>query len=164
MAYLERDDYTLHISIDHLDQILTQAARSSGKTTEQLREEAEATAEAEILARLKGYYDIETELKLAHTDDPDTRNRLVKKCMIDIALYHIHFTVNPRDIPEIRRALYDNCIEMLKEAQGGVIDIGLPIPDADGDGESDTGYSRIMFESSTKFISKPFTDPSIQEE
>lgn len=160
MAYLEKGDYTLHISIDHLDQILTQAANTSGRTVDQIREEAEKTAESKILSILKGYFDIETELALTPAGN---RNRLIKMAMVDISLYHIHFTINPRDIPEMRRTLYNDSIQMLKDAQNGVIDILLPVPDADADGESDTGYGRIMIGYHTKFISKPFTDPSIKE-
>ena len=159
MAYLAKDDYTLHISVDHLDEILTQAKQSSGLNEDAIRQEAEETAAAEITAFLKAYYDIEGELNKSSSE---TRNRLIKKCMIDISLYHIFFTINPRDIPESREKLYMNCKEMLQAYRDGVIDMGLPTIDADGDGEADIRKTDLR--SKPKFISRPFTDPKLLEE
>lgn len=157
MAYLKKDDYTLHISIDHLDQILAQAATTSGLTADQIREESEETAAAEIKSYLKAYYNIETELAKAST--ATGRNRMIKKCMIDISLYNIFFTVNPRDIPESREKLYDKCITDLKAYRDGMLDFGLDVIDVDADGEADV--QRIMLNGARKFISKPFTDPNV---
>lgn len=159
MAYLAKDDYTLHISIDHLDRILTQASTSSGKTELQILEEAEATAESEILSYLTGQYEIETELAKSATDTD--RNRLIKKCMIDISLYHIFFTVNPRDIPESREKLYNHCIMSLKAYRNNELNFGLAVVDVDADGIADVG--RFSFGSHKKFISRPFTDPILTE-
>jgi len=159
MAYLVKDDYTLHISIDHLDQILDQAMTSSGKTADQIRTEAEETAKAEITSYLSAKYEIENEFDIDGSSAPNDRNRLIKKCMIDISLYHIYFTVVARDIPESRQLLYERCVDMLKQYRDAELDFGLPIKDTDGDGVPNV--SRVRLKSKQKFISRPFTDLSL---
>lgn len=161
MAYLVKDDYTLHISVDHLDRILAQAANTSGLTADQIREESELTSQAEIEAYLSQYYDTATEFLIDGATNPGDRNKMIKKCMIDISLYHIFFTVNPRDIPESREKLYDTCIEMLKGYRDGLLDFGLPLVE-----DPDTGepvVQRIMLDSDIKFVSKPFSDRTLFE-
>jgi len=159
MAYLVKDDYTISISVDHLDQILTQAANNSGLTVDQIRQNSEDTAEAEINAYLSKYYDTETEFAIDGSSSPATRNKLILRCMVNISLYNIFHTISPRDIPEMRQKLYDDCIEMLKGYRDGMLDFGLDVIDADEDGEPDV--ERTMIDSHKKFISKPFTDPSL---
>lgn len=157
MAYLAKDDYTISTSIDHLDQILTQAANNSGLTVDQIRVNSEDTAEAEINAYLSANYDTATEFAL---DSPDaTRNKLIMRCMVNLSLYNIFHSVSPRDIPEMRKRLYDDCIAMLKAYRDGNLDFGLDPKDEDDDGEADV--SRIMFESNAKFTSKPFSDANL---
>jgi ABC-type ATPase with predicted acetyltransferase domain len=159
MAYLVKDDYTISTSIDHLDQILVQAAKNSGLTADKVRTNSEDTAEAEINAYLSKYYDTATEFTIDGSVAPETRNKLIIRCMVNLSLYNIFHTISPRDIPEMRQKLYDDCIEMLKGYRDGMLDFGLDVIDADMDGEPDV--ERTMLESAKKFISKPFTDPSL---
>lgn len=156
MAYLAKDDYTISISIDHLDQILAQAANNSGLTADQIRVNSEDTAEAEINAYLSKNYDTDTEFAI---DAPAPRNRMILRCMIQLSLYNIFHTISPRDIPEMRQRLYDECIETLKAYRDGMLDFGLDVIDADSDGDPDV--ERTMLISATKFISKPFSDPNL---
>jgi hypothetical protein len=44
----------------------------------------------------------------------DPRNPLVKRCIIDVALYELHSRINPRNIPEFRIAKRDDAIQWLK--------------------------------------------------
>lgn len=159
MHYLVKDDYTISISIDHLDQILTQAANNSGLTVDAIRENSEDTAEAEINAYLSKYYDTATEFLIDGSTDPADRNKLVLRCMVNLSLYNIFHTISPRDIPEMRQKLYDDCVEMLKGYRDGMLDFGLDVIDANDDGEPDV--ERTMIDNHKKFISKPFTDPSL---
>lgn len=159
MAYLVKDSYTISISIDHLDKILTQAAEDSGLTADQIRTDSELTAQAEIDAYLAKYYDTVTEFAKNGATAPATRNKMILRCYVQLSLYNIFHTVSPRDIPEMRQKLYDDCIGMLKAYRDGELDFGLDVIDADGDGEADV--QRIQLNSHTKFISKPFTDPNL---
>ena len=159
MAYLVKDDYTITTSVDHLDQILTQAAVSSGLTADQIRTNSEDTAQAEINAYLSKYYATIPEFAIDGSVAPTTRNKMILKCAVIISVYNIFHTVSPRDIPEMRQRLYDDCIEMLKAYRDGQLDFGLDVIDIDGDGEPDV--QSIQIETHKKFISKPFTDPTL---
>lgn len=157
MAYLVEDDYTISTSIDHLTQILAQAAANSGLTAAQIRVNSEDTAEAEINAYLAANYDTATEFEIDGAAAPTTRNKLILRCMVNLSLFNVFHTISPRDIPEMRRRLYDDCISMIKAYRDGELDFGLAIVDADGDGEQDV--QRTMLCSDTKFNSKPFRSP-----
>ena len=152
MPYLDKEDYTISVPILHLDEILDEAAEASAKTEDVIRGEAEQLADAEIQAYLSYKYDIATELLKTAPDA--TRARMIMKCLIDISLYHLHFTINPRNIPQLRMDAYNNCIDFLKAAQAGnVLVVGVPLlPDV---------ISNTEIQSQKKFISKPFTDGSL---
>lgn len=160
MAYLVEDDYTISISIDHVDQILAQAANNSGLTADQIRTNSEDTAEAEINAYLSANYDTATEFAIDGAVAPTTRNKLIIRCMVNLSLFNLFHTISPRDIPEMRQKLYDDCIEMLKAYRDGELDFGLDRVDADSDGEPDV--QRTMISSGVKFNSRPFRDPITQ--
>ena len=151
MAYLEKEDYTISVPILHLDEIMEEAAEASGKTEDVIRGEAETLADAEIQSFLTSKYEIATELLI---DAPAIRAAMIKKCMVDISIYHLHFTINPRNIPELRVKAYDKCIDTLKAAQEGrILIIGVPlVVDA---------VSNTTIVSQSKFISKPFKDLSL---
>jgi hypothetical protein len=154
MAYIVKDDYTISISIDHLDQILAQAAATSGLTVDQIRTNSEDTAQAEINAYIAANYDTTTEFAITVLAD---RNKLILRCYINLSLYNIFVTISPRDVPENRLRMYTDCIDMLKAYRDGLLDFGLAVVDVDLDGEPDV--QRTMLISGSKFISKPFTDP-----
>jgi len=146
MAYLKLSDYSLRISIAHLDEILIQAAATSGLTVDQVRENAENLAYAEIKAWLSAKYKITEELAI---DSASTsRNALVMKWAIDISLYTIHFTVNPRDVPEIREKAYKMAKEELEASRDATLLPGLA--------QKDTFYTRHLLGSQDKFTSKEF--------
>ncbi len=151
MAYLQKSDYSLRISINHLDEILEQAAADSGLTAAQLLTNSENLAYAEVRAYLISKYKIAEELGLSYTD---TRSFLVMKYVIDIALFTLHFTVNPRDIPETREKNYKASIEELKAARDANIVLELP--------QVDPFYTRHLIGSNVnKFVSHEFTDPTL---
>lgn len=64
----------------------------------------------------------------------DTRNPQLKTCLIDIALYHLHSRINPRNIPELRKERYDGnspnqkggAIGWLKNVAHGLVNADLP--------------------------------------
>lgn len=152
MAYIKKDDYTLRISLDHLDEILEQAGRESGLTADQIRQNAEALAIAETRAYLVSKYKIADEL---NTDSSSSaRNMLIVSWILDIALFSLHFTVNPRDIPEIREKNYKRSLEQLKAARDSNIILEIA--------QVDPFYTRhLMGSDINKFISNEFTDPTL---
>lgn len=154
MAYLQKSDYTLRIAITHLDEILEQAASTSGLTADEVLANAEALARAEIRAYLVSKYKIAEELALNYTD---TRNMLVVKWMVTCVIYSIHFTVNPRDIPETVEKNYKMMIKELEASRDSNIILEIA--------QKDTFYTRHLIGSNTnKFISHEFTDPNLFED
>jgi phage gp36-like protein len=149
MAYLQKSDYTLRIAIDHLDEILEQAASTSGLTTAEILANAELLAFAEVRSYLVSKYLIGNELQLSGA----ARNMLIVRWCIDIALYTLHFTVNPRDIPEIREKAYKSCMDSLAAARDANIVLEIP--------QVDPFYSRHLIGSNQKFVSNEFTDPTL---
>ena len=162
MAYFKIDDYTLRISKPYLDQILDQATELSGYTADQVLEDAQDTAIAEISAYLTSRYVIEDEFAKDATADPDNRNKMILKCGLDMAIYFIHWTINPRDVPELREKAYLSCREMLAAFRDGELLLLQP-PSTGGveiRTEEDGGDKRTELNSQIKFISKPYSDPA----
>lgn len=152
MAYLEKADYTISVSHTHLDEILSAAVSGSGKAEDVVRQEAEDTAEAQIRSYTQAKYDVATEF--AKTAPDATRARMIIKCMVDISLYHLHFTINPRNIPKLRADAYDNCIEHLKAIQKGtMVLVGVD--------EVESPLNHTFINSQIKFVSKPHQDLSL---
>lgn len=57
----------------------------------------------------------------------DNRNAQLLMYCCDIALYHIHSRIAPRNIPELRAKRYDDAIKWLRMAGRGEITPGLPV-------------------------------------
>lgn len=158
MAYLAKSDYTLSIAVDHLDEILEQAANTSGLTQDNVRQNAEAWGQALVKSYLSKY-NIAGEFA---KNSPDaTRNPLVLQVLIDLTLCQIHKTVNPRDIPELRTIACEASMQWLKDARDGTVVVDLPpAPVVDGQ----TNYQRSWLSSQRKFISKPYSDRMVTGE
>jgi len=158
MAYLYKNDYTTVITQEYLDQILTQAAANSTLTEDEIREDAEDTAQAEITSYLYARFLIEDEFAKVAPDE--NRNKIIMRCVMNIAIYNIHFVINPRDVPETREKAYDACLDKLAAFRDG--NLLFPPPPADGGisprPPEDGGSSRVNLTSNVKFISKPYSD------
>jgi Protein of unknown function (DUF1320) len=154
MAYLGQDDYSLSISVTNLNEILTVASGGSSLSTTQVRQNAEAMATAEINAYLSPVYNIAGEL--GKTSSDTSRSFLIINIMVNIALWYIHHTINPRDIPEVRQTLYDKAMSDLADFRDGKLVLSIPRLSASASG----GRRRIEIYSNQKFTSKQFDDPS----
>ena len=158
MPYLEKNDYSTVITQIYLDQILIQAADNTTLTEDEIRLDAEQTAEAEITSYLYARFLIEDEFAKAAPDQD--RNKIIMRCTMNIALYNIHFVINPRDVPETREKAYDACMDKLAAFRDG--DLLFPPPPAEGGiaprPEDEGGSSRVNLTSHIKFISKPYSD------
>ncbi len=156
MAYLVKDDYTRLIAVTHLDEILAQAAESSGFSTATCLTNAMNMAMAEVKAYLNKLFEMDTEFALT-----TGRNENVMRAVIHIALFNLHFTINPHDVPEMRRKAYEALTGPkgeLAAVRDGMLDWGLTAK-----AETVTeGMGRTEIGSARKFISKPFNDQSLQ--
>jgi len=146
----------MRIELTHLDEILAQAITGSAFTADQLRVDNEELAEAEINVYLEARFDMATEFALVAPEA--TRYRMIMKCYIDIVIYNIHFTINPRDIPEIREKNYDKCIDMLMAFRDGNLKMGGAITEVV---DPLVATRQHVIKSSEKFVSKPFDDDAI---
>lgn len=57
----------------------------------------------------------------------DNRSQQLLTYIVDMALYHVHSRIAPRNIPELRVKRYDDSISWLKKAADGKITANLPI-------------------------------------
>jgi hypothetical protein len=153
MAYLQKSDYTISIAIDHLDEILEQAANTSGLTSAQVLARHESLAATTIKTYLKSKYAIDAELSKSFSE---TRDEMVLSLYVDLALCSLHKTINPRDIPELRAVACTEAIQTLKDLRDGLLSLNVATIN------SDPVYVTEL-NSQVKFISKPFSDLSIYE-
>ena len=160
--YLVKEDYTISISITNLDDIVEQGIESTGLTEAILLGNSELTAQAEIRSYLSLVYDIDSEFAKNAVDDPDIREKLTLRCVVNLSLFNLHMTINPRDIPEKIEKAYDNCLEHLDGVRKGQLELDLPpIENPDG---SDGSVPWRTAGSNYKFTSKPFREARIIDE
>ncbi len=63
----------------------------------------------------------------------DDRNQVVIMYLVDLIIYHLHTSINPRNIPELRGIRYDAAITWLRAVSIGELEPNLPkLKDADG--------------------------------
>lgn len=154
MAYLAKGDYTLRISVEHLDEIIAQGILTTSLTADNFRSNAESWAMALVKSYLSSQYNIAGEYSKLSTDP--SRNFLVMQVTIDLALCTMHKTINPRDIPEHIAIACDDAIAWLKDARDAKVIVDLPAASTDP-----VPLQTSFIESQPKFISKPFQDLSI---
>jgi hypothetical protein len=149
MPYLQASDYTLIISQDNLDEILTQAAFTSGLSNAVILSNAQSWAQERVKQILAPKYQIATEFS---KNAPDaTRLWIVMNWVITLSVWKLHMTVAPRDIPETRQAEYDMAMSEMKESLRGESPVyGLPIVSG--------SVSSAFVSSGAKFVSNEFKD------
>ena len=109
MAYLEQADWDLAIQEVNMQQIIN--------NTPAFKTKAELLAIAEAQSYLIQKYDINAEL--AKTGD--ARDLKMLSVVVDIALFHLHKRIAPRNIPQMRVTNYEAAIEWLKMCAYGDI-------------------------------------------
>lgn len=152
MAYLQKSDYVLSTAITHLDDILAQAADTSGLTADEVRLKHEVLAQSKIQVYLGAKYQITGEFAKDATNT--SRDPIIVSLAVDLALCSLHNTINPRDIPE---HIENNCkaamslLSDIRDGKSGVITVPVL--------STQMYVSRI--DSQQKFVSKEFVDKSI---
>ena len=102
MAYLESTDYDLLIQSSNLQQVINQ--------NNAILAQAELMAIGEARSYLIQKYLFDEELAKTGDDrDPQLLNYI-----IDMAIYHLHSRIAPRNIPELRVTRYENAVQWLK--------------------------------------------------
>lgn len=109
MPYIETSDYIMHIQDVNMQEIIN--------NNETIRTKANLLAMAEAQSYLIQKYDINAEF--AKTGDD--RDQQMLSTIVDIALFHIHKRIAPRNIPQLRQNAYDAAIEWLKMCAYGDI-------------------------------------------
>lgn len=112
MPFITEQDYTVQIKTDVL---------TSVKNTDALPK-AELMAQAEIESYLNARYDVVNIFNKVGID----RNPIILMYLIDIALYHLHSNISPRNIPELRGIRYEAAINWLKMVASGKLNPDLP--------------------------------------
>lgn len=159
MAYLKKADYTLRIGVAHLDEILEQAAETSGLTPTNILNNAESWAIATVKSFLSSQYDTDSEFNKDAESPEANRNFLIMQVTIDLVLCTLHKTINPRDLPEHIEKACTEAVEWLKAVRDKIITVELPEKELPT--ENEVRYDRSFIHSQPKFISKPFDDLSL---
>jgi hypothetical protein len=130
--FLRDQDYNKQIKEDILDVVI--------RKDPSIKRDAELAAQAEVESYLRHKYDtaaiftIPTNTPEPTEENPEPepvpdysgRNHQLVMYMVDIALYHLHCAINPRNI-DIRVKRYDDAIAWLKMVQSGKISADLPL-------------------------------------
>lgn len=94
MPYITSTDISLHVQDVNLQQIIN--------ATPTILDEALELATAEAKSYLVQKYDVTAELAKTGAD----RDQQMVAYVIDIALYHLHMRIAPKNIPELRTIRY----------------------------------------------------------
>lgn len=57
----------------------------------------------------------------------DNRSRIIKKILINLAIFELHKLINPRNIPDLRMEARDDMISLLERISNGKVTADLPI-------------------------------------
>jgi phage gp36-like protein len=105
------------------DQLIQAEIKSAISSDPLVWNTAQLQAETEVTSYLRGRYDVATAMALTGT----ARNAHLVMLCIDIALYHTHSRISPRNIPELRALRYEQAIDWLKAVAKGDLIADLPV-------------------------------------
>lgn len=120
MAYVNNEDFLLAIQDANLQQII------SANTA--VLDQAVLVAIGEARSYLVQKYKFDDELLKTGTD----RDSQLLNYIIDLAVYHLHTRIAPRNIPQLRQTRYDNAIDWLKMCAMGNVTPKLEEISTDG--------------------------------
>lgn len=113
MGYITIADFEARIQRANLDQI------TNNNTS--IVDTAILLAEAELESYLIQKYDIQTEFSATGT----TRNIQLITYGVDLALYHLHSRIAPKNVPELRVNNYNTAILWLKMCAYGDLNVAI---------------------------------------
>lgn len=135
MSFITQADYKTLIN----DGILLQAINNETE----LLTEVEAMALGEAESYLSTRFDTAAIFALEANERPKTLLMFV----MDIALYHLHARVSPRQMNETREKRYERAIDWMRMVASGDLATSLPLK-VNEDGENEKPFS---FKSAPKF-------------
>ena len=109
MAYVNNDDFLLSIQDSNLQQII--------QSNPAVLDQAVLVSIGEARSYLIQKYLFDEELTKTGTD----RDSQLLNYITDLAVYHLHTRIAPRNIPQLRQTRYDNAIEWLKMCATGEV-------------------------------------------
>ncbi|GAB3194669.1 phage gp36-like protein [Pontibacter aydingkolensis] len=115
MIFLTQSDFDAAIKAENLTQILD--------NNPTLLDAVVLAAVQEVQSYLKTKFDVAAIFSTVG----EARNSQIVMYCVDIALYHIHARVAPRQLPEARLARYEQAIDWLKLVMRGSIIPDLPL-------------------------------------
>lgn len=118
--FITDDDYAVVIGKEAFKAV-TQASADT-------REAAEAEAVEEVFGYLRPVYDCDA---IASAKE-GTRNRMIIKCVVDIALHNMAASLPQKMASEVRQERYDRAIKWLEGVQAGDITPDLPLKETSG--------------------------------
>lgn len=119
MGFLTPTDYDFQIR-EFIKQTISPADDSL--------ELAEMAAQTQMETKLRSRYDVAANF----SKTGNQRHKELVMYMIDITLYHLHTSITPRNIPELREKRYKAAMEWLKMVAAGELNPDLVLlPDQD---------------------------------
>ena len=73
----------------------------------------------------------------------DNRSRLMKKIVLNLAIFELHKLINPKNIPDLRGEAKDDAMSLLNDIKKGTITPDLPISFEENKGQSITFESNL---------------------
>jgi phage gp36-like protein len=114
MFFLLQSDFDVAIKAENLDKILVNKPINLDAVV--------MAAVEEVQSYLRSKFDVAD----IFNAEGDARNQQIIMYTTDIALYHLHTSIAPRQIPEMRYERYNQAIEWLKGCSKGTIVPNLP--------------------------------------
>lgn len=109
--FAEGDNYTVGEQVFFMNQVYTCIAD---------------TTEAPLV--FEDPLDEESDLVLSEDWElKDQRNKVIMMYLCDITIYHLHASINPRNIPELRGIRYDRAVQWLRDVSRLIINPELPL-------------------------------------
>lgn len=123
MSFITQDDYASLIKDTTLLQVINNDVP--------MLTEVEAMAIGEATSYLAIRFDTAT----IFATEGDDRDKTLLMFVMDIALYHLHARVSPRQMSETREKRYERAIEWMQKVASGELATSLPVIE-DEDGET----------------------------
>jgi phage gp36-like protein len=114
MAFIEKEDYEGVIKENILDDIT------------EFNDNVLDKAEARAIAKMKGYLSNRYDVNAIFSATGTNRDDVVLMHAIDITLYYLHKSINPRKVPQNRSDSYKEAIEWLQGVNELEINPNLP--------------------------------------
>lgn len=115
-TFIIKEDYQGHIRDYRLDQVT--------QFDDPMLDKCESRAISFVKSYLSSRYDVD----VIFSASGENRDAFILGLCVDVALYYVHRSGNPRKTPQHRKEAYDEAKEWLEGVQMGDINPDLPLP------------------------------------